>query len=75
LHIHVAAEADALDVAAAARPLATTRLAMAEIAERTGFPNAACFSRVFHYVISRSPLRYSRDARPPEQATAHRRPA
>lgn len=47
----------------AARLLATTTLDMGEIAERTGFPNPAYFSRVFKRVTGRTPGRSRRDSR------------
>lgn len=47
----------------AARLLATTTLNMSEVAERTGFPNSAYFSRVFKHVTGRTPGRSRRDSR------------
>ena len=42
--------------------LSTTTLDVAAIAERTGFPNAAYFSRVFHRLTGDTPARSRREA-------------
>jgi len=47
----------------AARLLTTSTLNMNEIAERTGFPNATYFSRVFKRVTGRAPGRFRRESR------------
>jgi AraC-like DNA-binding protein len=47
----------------AAHLLATTTLDMADIAERTGFPNPAYFSRVFKCVTGRTPAQSRRESR------------
>ena len=55
----------------AARLLTSTSLSMEDIAERTGFPNPAYFSRVFKRITGRTPTqsrRESHELRLPEAA-------